>query len=78
VRTICEQGEEVIQMWTPHFLAQKNSNFSKFMVCPHGQGRERELSQCGHFADKESQFFAVLTDLYSFYDGHMKKETSQA
>jgi len=33
----------------PHFLVQKSSNFSKFMVCPHGQ---RELSQCGHFSDK--------------------------
>jgi len=21
----------------PHFLVQKNSDFSKFMVCPHGQ-----------------------------------------
>jgi len=34
----------------PHFLAQKASDFYKFIVCPHGQG---ELSQCVHFADKE-------------------------
>jgi len=24
----------------PHFLAQKKLDFSKFMVCPHGQGVE--------------------------------------
>jgi len=33
----------------PHFLVQKGSDFSKFMVCPHGQ---EGLSQCGHFSDK--------------------------
>jgi len=33
-------------------LAQKTSDFSKFMVCPHGQGG---LSQCGG-----SQIFAIL------------------
>jgi len=43
----------------PHFLAQKTSDISKFMVCPHGQGG---FSQCGHFVDKweEGQFFAIL------------------
>jgi len=44
----------------PHFLMQKTSDFSKFMVCPHGQG---QLSQLGHFSGKEeevnfSRFFA--------------------
>jgi len=33
----------------PHFFVQKTREFSKFMVCPHGQGW---LSQCGHFSDK--------------------------
>jgi len=33
---------------------QKTSDFSKFMVCPHGQGEgEGGLSQCVHFSDKE-------------------------
>jgi len=38
---------------------RKKTDFSKFMVCPHGQGG---LSQCGRFADKEGwgQFFAIL------------------
>jgi len=35
----------------PNFLAQKTSEFSKFMVCQHGQGG-RGLSQCEHFSDK--------------------------
>jgi len=42
-----------IKCGRPHFLAQKTSNFSELMVCPHGQG---ELSQCGHFADTGSIF----------------------
>jgi len=29
----------------------KTLDFSKLMVCLHGQ-RERGLSQCGHFGDK--------------------------
>jgi len=37
----------------PHFLAQKTSDFSKFMMCPHGQEGRGGLRQCGHFADKE-------------------------
>jgi len=35
----------------PHFLVQKTLEFSKFMVCGHGQ-EGRGLSHCGHFADK--------------------------
>jgi len=35
----------------PHFLVQKTPDFLKFMVCPHGQGRE-EVRRCGHFANK--------------------------
>jgi len=34
------------------FGAKKSSDFSKFMVCPNGQGGG-ELNQCGHFVDKE-------------------------
>jgi len=46
----------------PHFLVQKTSDFSKFMVCLHGQG---SLSPYGHFIDKEGggQFFAILCGL---------------
>jgi len=39
----------------PHFLAQKTPGFSKFRVCPHGQGG---LSQCGQ--GERCQFFAIL------------------
>jgi len=37
-----------------HFLAQKTSEFSIFLVCPHGQGG---LSQCGQGG---GEFFAIL------------------
>jgi len=45
----------------PHFLATKTSDFSKFIVCPHGQGG-RGLSQCGNFVDngRGGQFFEIL------------------
>jgi len=39
----CDRSDDRI------FWRQKTLDFSKFMVCPHGQER---LSQCGHFADK--------------------------
>jgi len=47
----------------PHFLEKKTSDFSKFMVCPHGQGG---LSQCGDFADTigGGQVFAILSDVF--------------
>jgi len=58
VRTFCGQGwRGFFRCGRPHFLVQKTSDFSKFMVYPHGQGR---LSQCGHFAVKGGQFFANL------------------
>jgi len=41
--------EGVLPMRTSIFLVQKLSGFSKFMMCPHGQGG---FSQCGHFSDK--------------------------
>jgi len=40
---------EFFRYGLPHFLEQKNLDFSKCMVCPHGQ---RGLSLYGHFADK--------------------------
>jgi len=43
------------------FGAKKNSDFLKFNVFPHGQ-RERGLRQCGHFADKGNQFFAIVCE----------------
>jgi len=36
-------------MRTSAIFGAKTSDFSKFMVCPHGQ---EGLSQCGYFADK--------------------------
>jgi len=30
-------GERVFKCKRPHFLVQKASEFSKFIVCPHGQ-----------------------------------------
>jgi len=60
-------GEGVLQMRTPHFLAQKTSEFSKFMVCPHEQGEG--LSKCRHFADKgEGVIFSDFVRT-SFMDG---------
>jgi len=35
----------VLQMWTPNFLVQKYSDFSKFKVYPHRQEGEG-VSQC--------------------------------
>jgi len=46
-----DKGGRGFQMGNPHYLVQKTSDFSKFMVGPNAQG-VRELSQYGHFADK--------------------------
>jgi len=43
---------DVRTIWCKKYL-----DFSKFMVCLHGQGR-RVLNQCGHFADKGRSIFA--------------------
>jgi len=53
------RGRWFFRCGRPHFLAQKTSNFLKFMVYLHGQGG---FSHCGHFSDKEEggQFFAIL------------------
>jgi len=40
MRTFCEQERrEGLQMLTSALFGAQNSDFSKFMVCPHGQGR---------------------------------------
>jgi len=41
-------------MWTSTLFGV-TSDFSKFMVCPHGQEGEG-LSQCGHFSDKRGRW----------------------
>jgi len=33
-----DKGEGFFRCGRPHFLAQKTSDFSKCVVCPHGQG----------------------------------------
>jgi len=48
VRTFYSQ-ERLFRCGRPHILVQNTSDFSKFMVCPHGQ---RRLNQCGHFATR--------------------------
>jgi len=47
----------------PHFLVQITSDFSKYMVCLHGQGG---LSQCGHFVDKRKgvNFLRFCADVF--------------
>jgi len=54
VRKICpvwtffgQEGRGISSDGRPHFLVQKTSDFSKFMVCSRGQGGR-------------SQFFAIL------------------
>jgi len=49
MRTFCEQEGIVIQMRTSALLVTKTSDFSKFLVCPHGQGGS---SPANIFADK--------------------------
>jgi len=55
-------------MQTSALFSAKTSDFSKFMVCPHGQGGGG-LSQCGHFSDKERR--SIFRDFVraSFTDG---------
>jgi len=61
VRTFFGKGQGFFRCGSPRFFVQKLLDFSKFMVCPHGQEKEG-LSQRGHFADKGEggQFFAIL------------------
>jgi len=67
-----KEGGGFFRCGRPHFLAQKTPDFSKLMVCSHGQGR-RGLSQCGHFADKgEGSIFRNFVRT-SFMDGLLFK-----
>jgi len=43
----------------PHILMQKTSDFSKFMVCPHGQGG-RGFEPVRTFCEQGDQFFAFM------------------
>jgi len=70
VRTFFGQGGKgLFRCGRPHFLVQKpkTSDFSKFIVFPHGQGG---LNQCGHFSDKRGggSFFRNFMQT-SFIDG---------
>jgi len=49
VRTFCGQGGSEF-LWTSALFVAKTLDFSKFMMCPSDEG---ELSQYGHFANKE-------------------------
>jgi len=56
---------ELFRCGRPHFLLQKpTSNFSKFIVCPHGQeeDRERDWASAYIFLDKERSIFHDFVD----------------
>jgi len=57
-------------MRTSAFIRAKTSDFSKFVVCPHGK---RRLSQYGHFVDKEMELFCDFVRM-SFMDGPLIKK----
>jgi len=48
------RGEGGFRCGCPHLLLQKSLDFSKFLVCPLGQGGR--LSQCGNFTHKGVNF----------------------
>jgi len=74
VDTFGQGRRGVLRMRTPALLAKKTSDFSKFIVCPHGQEVRREVSQCGHFADKCGRGL-IFRDFVqtSFMDGPLRK-----
>jgi len=49
LRTLCGQEGLVLQMQMSAPFGVKNWNFSKFTVCPHGQGVEPVRSFCGQW-----------------------------
>jgi len=56
-----QKGKGFFRCGSPQFSVQKTSEFSKFIVCPHGLGDGVEgLSQCGHFSDKRGWGSIVL------------------
>jgi len=52
------------------FLCKKTSDFSKFIVCPHGKREGGGLNQCGHFADKGVGVnfcdFVIFSKIFAF------------
>jgi len=65
--TPLEEEGRFFRCGRPQFLVQKTSNFSKFMVSPHGQGG---LSQCGHIRTRGEESIFVGT---SFMDGPLER-----
>jgi len=49
-------------MWTSALFGEKTSNFSKFMVCPHGQG---ELRQCEFFEQRGREGESIFLRFYA-------------
>jgi len=70
-----DKGEGVFfKCGRPHFLLQKKSDISKFIMCPHGQ-LERELSQYRYFAEKrEGSIFRYFVQK-SFTDGPLLRKS---
>jgi len=65
VQTFCGQGGRgFFRCGRPYFFAQKIWTFRNLWCSVRTRGRE--LNQCGHFADKGGQFFAILC-LISYY-----------
>jgi len=68
-------------MRTSAIFGEKNSDFSKFMMCPKGQGKRR-VEPVRSFYEKEGQFFAFLcgrplwTDLNKFSEVKLAKLSS--
>jgi len=59
IKDVCSQGMEggLFRCGRPHFLMQKTADFSKFYVCPHGQGG---LTQCGQGGGGEFLWMSFL------------------
>jgi len=72
-RGFVQCGQGVLQMRTSILFGAKTSDFSKFMVCPHGQwGGRRRVSQCGYFTNKREVIFRDFVRT-SFMDGSLYK-----
>jgi len=57
-----DKGEgEIFSCRRPHFLVHNTSHFSKFMVCPHGQG-VGVVEPVGTFCEQGrlGQFFTIM------------------
>jgi len=47
VQTFADKERWEIFRWHPHFMAQKPSDYSKFMMYPYGKGVESVQTFCG-------------------------------